>query len=131
MRKSPTFRETLKAVEAANSRRVIERAALANRVAKLARTPGARRAAYAAKTRALEHGVASFPQAYALSSLEAGGVLGIRYRHDCALHVRVRDLGFASLAWAAAERARIAREMKAQRKGARMAIRPCDEIAAA
>ena len=125
MRRSPTFTDILGSLEPANSRRVIERAVLANRIAKIAKTadaPLARRRAYLVKTRALEHGMAKFPHAFALASAEHGGrVLGIRFRHECALHVLARDLGRTSREWVRREATRIVVESRcAQRRhGAR------------
>jgi hypothetical protein len=109
MRKSPTFKDVLKGLEATHSRRVIERAALANRIAKVADAPASRRRAYRAKTRAIEHGIEKFPDAFALSSAEDGGrVLGVRFRHERAFHVLARDLSHGSRAWVAREGARLA-----------------------
>ena len=109
MRKSPTFKDVLKGLETSNSRRVVERAALANRIAKLADTPASRRQAYRAKTRALEHGIEKFPDAFSLSSAEDGGrVFGIRFRHERAFHVLARDLSAGSREWIAREGTRVA-----------------------
>ena len=62
---------------------------------------------------ALEHGIAKFPGAFALSSLDDGGrLLGIGYRHERALHVRARDLSADSRRWVQRERARIGVEWR-------------------
>jgi hypothetical protein len=113
MRQSLTFREVLQTVEDANAQRVAARAVLCNRIAKVAHTPRARRSAYAAKTRAMEHGIAKFPADYGLSSVEeAGRILGVRFRRRCVRHVRRRDLSVSSLRWLDAEGRKVAAEMK-------------------
>jgi hypothetical protein len=108
MRNGPTFKDVLEAVESRNSRRVIERAVVANAMAKVAQSVTARSRAYQVKTRALEHGVRAFPDDYALASVEDGGrLLGIRFRRRHALHVRAVDLGSETQEWISTERAQI------------------------
>ena len=108
MRNGRTFQDVLESVKAENSRRVIERAVVANAMAKAARSLTARHRAYRAKTRALEHGIRAFPDDYALASTNDGGwILGLQYRRRCALHVRAADLSPATKAWISSERAKI------------------------
>ena len=108
MRNARTFQDVLASVKAENSRRVIERAVVANAMAKAARSLTARNRAYQAKTRALEHGIRAFPDDYALASINNGGwILGLQYRRRCALHVRAADLSPATKAWISFERAKI------------------------
>ena len=100
-----TFTEILKKLEPTNSRRVIERARLANSIAKSANEPVARLRAYATKTRALEHGIAKFPAEYGLSSVEDDGrLIAIRYARSCVLHVRLRDITSPTCEWVLQQR---------------------------
>jgi hypothetical protein len=110
MRRSSSFEDVLKELAEPNSLRIIERAVLANTVAKACNNPLARRRAYRAKTRALEHGIEKFPTQYSLISVEEGGrLLGIGFQHRRALHVRTCDLAPGTREWVAGERERIMR----------------------
>ena len=108
MRPGKTFREILEAAAVAKSRRVAERARLANRIAKCANGIASKRRAYGIKRRALEHAVACFPNRYALGGLELDGQLArIQYGDHASFHMPVSSCGVATRSWIENERARI------------------------
>jgi hypothetical protein len=109
MRATKTFREILETTADANSRRVVERAHTASRIAKCASDMGSRRLAYGVKHAALAHGLERFPDRFELSGLELDGRLArIRYRDEACFHLPVSACGAPARAWMDAERARIA-----------------------
>jgi len=106
MRRVPTFTEIVGSVADDNSRRVAERAQAFNSIAHSHCKPQARRRAYAAKARAVLHGIAKFPGHYRLSIVEAG-VVGLRYRSRGGFHLPARLLGgLKQDGWLTAERCR-------------------------
>lgn len=110
MRNHITFRQILAQTADASSKRLVERARVASSVAKVARGLASRRAAYAVKRAALEHGVARFAPEFSLSGMEEEGrLLRVRYRHEASFHLPVARCGAATLAWVRSERAEVAR----------------------
>jgi hypothetical protein len=99
MRTRQTFKDILLEVEDANSARVMRRA---------------RRRCYKLKARALEHGIAVFPQRYLLASVEEGGrVVGITWAYRASFHLPTDGLGAGTLAWVEQQRAHVSRRLAA------------------
>lgn len=119
MRNHITFREILAQTADASSKRLVERARVASSVAKVARGLASRRAAYAVKRAALEHGVACFAPEFSLSGMEEEGrLLRVRYRHEASFHLPVAGCGENSKRWLREERARIAAQWREVAKAA-------------
>lgn len=113
MRNHGTFREILSQTAEASSQRLVERARLASSVAKVASGLASKRAAYAVKHAALEHGVARFAGEFSLSGMEEeGGLIRVRYRHEASFHLPVAACGEESQRWLRGERARISAEWR-------------------
>jgi hypothetical protein len=108
VRARKTFREILEAAAEANSHCVAERARLASRTAKCARDIASKRLAYGVKHKALQHGVARFPERFALSGLELDGRLArIQYGEQACFHLPMSDCSAPTREWIDGERARI------------------------
>ena len=119
MHDHPTFRQILDQTADANSRRLFERARLAGSIAKCTRNASSRRAAYDVKHRALEHGVATFAESFALSGVEEDGrLLRLRWRHEACLHLPVAGCGEGTLRWVQAEKQNAIREWRELRVAA-------------
>ncbi len=100
MKSSRTFQEIMAATAHAAARRLMDKAVLANRVAKAAPTMAGRRRAYRIKTAALEQAIRKFPERLRVTSVEAGGdVVGVRLLGGAALHLRRDRCDQATAAW--------------------------------
>ena len=120
MRTRQTFKEILLEVEDANSACVMRRARLANQLAKVSVAAAvvgdrssyakrrARRRCYALKARALEHGIAAFPDHYVLASVEEDGrLVGISWSYRASFHLPTDALGARTHAWLEQQRAHV------------------------
>lgn len=107
-----TFSEILCEEAAANAQRVVGRAVLSNRVAKISRGARSRGVAYASKRRAVEHAIAKFPERCRFTGIESEieggvrdlGVVGLSFDFRNALHIPVKSLTAQSRAWLSSAR---------------------------
>jgi len=119
MRRTKTFQDLLRDLEAENGTRVIHRAVALSRLAKIAPRLGGRALAYEMKRRTLEHAIAKFPGRFALSSVERGGALVcVAYAGRTKLHLPTGHLDAPTRGWLAGERARVAVAVRRARAAA-------------
>jgi hypothetical protein len=119
MKAKHNFNDILRQVADKNARTLVERATLANALAKVAATSRAARGLYAAKTAALEHGLVKFVDEYTLASFEDDGrLIGISWRHRRSFHVRTAHLGAGSRVWMNDQRRAIVDDCAAYRRAA-------------
>jgi len=119
MRDHETFQQILDKSADANSRRLMDRARMASSIAKCTRNASSRRSAYHVKRRALEHGVATFAEAFALSGIEESGrLLRVNWRHEACLHLPMAACSERTLRWVEAERENEVRKWRAVREAA-------------
>jgi len=106
---SITFAEIEQANAGVASRRVVERAVLANRIAHgLGCTRAGRDRAYKVKARAINQGLLKFPGQWGLSSVEENGrLLGLTWSRRHALHMPASQVLPAAREWLASELGRI------------------------
>lgn len=110
MRNHITFREILSQTAESSSKRLVERARVASSVAKVARGLASRRAAYAVKRAALEHGVARFPERFELSGIEdEGRLVRVKFGEFGCLHLPVSSCKEVTRDWIARESRRVLR----------------------
>jgi predicted transcriptional regulator of viral defense system len=108
MRTTKTFRQILEETADANSRRLADRARLANWTAKISLGLRSKRLAYGVKRAAIERGVAVFPSRFALSGLEEDGRLArVQFGNAACFHLPVGECGVATRGWIEGERRRI------------------------